>query len=467
MKKLTLSAIALAAALTGCQNSEVVNEINGTTDYHTSESIGFTSNTTRAAALDLTYLQGLTGGFTVYGHTKDASSWYGEGGVTIDGATSKYKWNTSFWVWADQTGAQEAKAPKWPAEDAATYPMTFFAANQTAAIEVTGTAAPGDVTKEIVISGAPADQKDLMAAWGQANEIPETGKIALNFKHILSKVNIGASIDAGYGVEIISAEFHNVRNNRNYDYAVSNTTTELGWDPWSAWSSTNLLDVPYLTTSATAATITGASAGTQLVGADGNMMLIPQSLIGALSADPAKSTTFANYSTDHSMVESTALTQPTSTAGSDRGAISAGAYITLIYRMYKDDGTTKTDIDKLGMADYEDHPYIVDATKRPNGFITSGLPTGATPLYIKVFIPITYDSWEAGKGYKFVAALGTDGAGSYFDDTYYDNKGGDTNLPITSDKGTGISPVDPNEPVTVKYIHFTVTATDWDGEESM
>ncbi len=314
-----------------------------------------------------------------------------------------------------------------------------------------------------------------MAAWNQSgNQAPENGKVNLDFKHILTKWNVSAQIDEDYEAEFISVKFVNTRNRRTYNYNQSPATiangTGLGWGAWTtAYTdptteiaivdniSFNYLGINHPVSVVNSATATKLHPTEAQVENSGNIMTIPQTLIKALATEPSTDGDFYNYSSNHELQTSVGTAEP-----ADAGRISQGTYLELIYRMWNTDPAVTVSNAKLGMDDYTDHPYLQTGYTRPTGYKADDIPTTATPLYIKVYIPIDYVT-NPNNAYNFVVTLGSTGAGNFFDDTYYDKNGNDTNLPITSDEES-IQPITPTDPVDEKLIHFTVTGDAWGDE---
>ncbi len=414
MKKLFVTLAAAALVMTGCSKNEIE-----TYDVPNPDHIGFTSSTSRASIADLTTLQGDEDGFRVYGTTDDeTTAWY----TNVDG-NNNYVYNGS-WSWA-------GTAALWPTTDAS-YPMNFYAmypaagAPNAEAIDV--------LTREVTIAAAAADQVDMLAAKAYTATKPASGHLNLTFNHILSKVNFGIIAGHEMEVEVQSVAIDNANSKNTYDYIAQ---------AWGTTTST-LADYVYYSEFDEPFKATGIASEDEVAPLytetphSNHLMLMPQS-----------NTSAAPEAWDYTTT-----------------TLETQSYIEVIYRIV--DTTPGEDyIGYTAGADYlTDYPnYVNDITW---GDYEGGLGTdddthynGA--LYIRVGFPLTL-AWEPGKGYTYNICLGTADStnGYYIEDTYYDNKGVNTGIPIVGPDGED---VEPGDPVTNGIINFIVDVNDWDDTE--
>ena len=408
MKKFVLGLAAMALIFASCAKNEVeqINEQNP-------DVISFSSTTARATINNLATLQADAAGFQVLGKTTGASSWFSSGG-TIDG-TNNYGFAASAWGWVGTPA-------KWPLVST-DYPMDFYAIYPPSA-SVTKNATTPTITDAITIAGTVAAQKDLLAAKASTASKPADGKLSLTFKHILSKINIGVIAGNGKTVIIQEAGAQNVYNKASYDYVAGTwlaspvITGNVGYEYFKGLV-------------AAAKSITGVAAETAepiyaAAVTNAHMMLMPQ--------------THASWN-------------PTS------GTVS-NSYISMTYRLK---GAAGDEVGYTDATDYlTDYPDFVDVTawSSYSGISSGATPYGTKPFYIKVGFPLATAggnfTWAPGKGYTYNLCLGTLGSsnGYYVDDTYYDEDGNDTGIPI---KGIVIG-----DPVSDGIINFKVDVTDWD-----
>ncbi len=452
MKKILMFVSLTSLVLASCSETEILDNLTQTPDYHNPSSIGFLSNTTRASVSNLEAIKESTTGFQVFGYANGADVWYCDSevaqGLTINGKNN-YFWNNNKWFWDDATSdnMNPADAPSWPGEGA--YPMTFFALYPPMA-----TYMPENVVAvepfTVVVNTTVADQVDMMAAWNQAaKQAPTNGKLDLDFKHILSKVNVSVQVSDGYTVEVAKAQFVNIKNNRKYDYSKPSA------EAWAAefdgqGTDAEIRDAYLYMAGLKEFAATGEDLVETLRPADnGNLMPIPQKLVAVVATERA--TVDTDFITDNA------------------ATMDNGAYIEVVYRMYSKDG----DLPKIGMSSSNDHSYlttVVDEKVTPHsdwklygtydGEDKVVTPTSNSKLYIKAYYPIK-DDLKMSNGYIYELQMKTAGSGYYVDDTYYDENGNDTNLPIDIDGQGAIDPVDPTDPVSQNEIHFNVTESAW------
>ncbi len=411
MKRLFIALATVSLILTGCSKNE-------TEDYNipNPDVITFSSSTSRAVIADLSTLTNATNGFRVYGKTNDVNNaWY----TNVDGSNN-YKYSTS-WGWAGTPAT-------WPTS-AASYPMNFYAMYP----DVAPAETPATVlTREITIAGSASTQEDLLAAKATANAKPASGQLSMVFNHILSKVNFGVIAGNGMTPEVQSVEVRNVHSKNTYDYI------SQAWDV----TTTDIASYDYFRNTALPFTTTGSDEDTPVpfytdnttpTAASAHLMLMPQS--SATSAPEPWDKTQSDLDTD--------------------------AYIKVIYRITDASGNY------IGYDKGSD--YLTDYTNYPNDITwepyTGGLGTNGTTeynghLYICVGFPLTIN-WTPGKGYTYNICLGTASStnGYYVDDTYYDENGVDTGIPIN---GPDDKPVKPGDPVTGGTINFLISVANWD-----
>lgn len=421
MKKMLWGLAASALVLSSCSNNEVFDEPNnGLKDPN---QINFMTSTTKANS---NTKEQLKGGFTVYANQsgKTASNaWY------LGPQTYKF---TTAWGW--DTGSAQTE---WPTAGTGNYPLDFYAfypktatgmAVPTASVAggvATLTAAITVQTPTVTGGLVTTNQTDYLAAKASTVAKPGNGYLALNFQHIMSKIN--AAIIPGFNtnVHVQAVKFQKPRTNGTFNYVGQS------WDITAAatrgvmtYMDKAIPGSPYTgDASGKVMTFTGSNVAEDATAAQpiynaghgNNLMLVPQILnpwvIGVTKPDvPAVD-------------------------GSE-------AYIEVIYRVTDKDGK-----DLIG---------YTDASKAP-GWTTK--PSAGRPLFIKVGFPLTAN-WEKGKGYTYNIKLGTADAtgGNYLEDTYYDENGEDTGIKIT-DGGGGT--VNPGDPVSKGTIGFTVTVSDW------
>lgn len=182
MKKILFAAVA-ALAITGCSQNEEIEKAAQTTE------IGFNAivkNTTRAAVTNM----GNLGNFKVHsyitGTTFDGSTELGT--AYMNGVLFETKDNTT---WTKATS--DTKTYYWPSD--ATKSVQFFAYPSTLisdfSIPTAGTS--GYPSFNYTVDNKADKQKDLVVAYESnktaTSEGVNAGKLTLNFKHILSRIN--------------------------------------------------------------------------------------------------------------------------------------------------------------------------------------------------------------------------------------------------------------------------------------
>ncbi len=200
MKNIFVTFAVAALVLSGCAKTET-----GERGYNIPDPgvINFSSSTSRASINDLSTLTDDGGGFRVYGTTADVTNaWYDN----VNGENN-YRYDAN-WGWAGDNA-------EWPITEPS-YPMHFYAMYPADA-PTTVTAATV-LSRDVTIADTAADQKDLLAAFAQADSKPASGQLTLTFKHILSKVNFGviAGNDMTPIVQAIAVKNVHSRNTYNY-----------------------------------------------------------------------------------------------------------------------------------------------------------------------------------------------------------------------------------------------------------
>lgn len=183
MKKILFAAVA-ALAITGCSHNEEIEKAAKTAE------IGFNAivkNTTRAAVTNM----GNLGNFKVHSYIT---------GTAFDGTTAELGtayMNGVLFETIDNTtwtkATSDTKTYYWPSD--ASKSVQFFAYPSTLisdfSIPAAGT--PGYPSFNYKVEDAAASQKDLVVAYESnktaTSEGVNTGKLTLNFKHILSRIN--------------------------------------------------------------------------------------------------------------------------------------------------------------------------------------------------------------------------------------------------------------------------------------
>jgi hypothetical protein len=397
MRKLVLTLAAAALLFASCTKEE-------TTSFITNENpnaIGFDFSTgklgTRAASNDLTALKGDTDGIGIYATNGSTPAEFI--------ANVAYKWNstTSKWAWdgTDKT---------WPTTEDG-YPINFYAYYPKSSVTLTAEV----MTKEYTVGTTMADQKDFLAA-KQTGVMtrPSSSNVALDFKHILSKVDFKVMAGSGMTAEVQSITLKNAFSVRTFDYSTA---------AWATAAATTGADYAYMSAPVITANKfpgTTPAAAVAVTGTSGSLMLIPQ-----------------DFSTR---------------AWDKKGApTTSDTYIEVVYRMYE----TATGKDVVG---------FTDATKDPD--YTGGAAASPGPLFVKVGYPLN-TVWEMNKAYTYTIYLGTPDAsgGNIVDPNFVDPSGGDSGLPVVDPDDPSPTPTPLPVPSPIvdgsKPIGFTVSVSDW------
>lgn len=114
-----------------------------------------------------------------------------------------------------------------------------------------------------------ADQVDLVTAVAQSKKTPLNASVSLNFRHILSEVQVKARCDSkAHQILIKAMKFGNIDNNGNYDFSRNEWTVNKGKTSYMLWQKDDH----------TYTTLTSAESDLSLVNSVGYSMLLPQRL---------------------------------------------------------------------------------------------------------------------------------------------------------------------------------------------
>ncbi|MDR0511327.1 MAG: fimbrillin family protein [Rikenellaceae bacterium] len=397
MKRAILGLASVAAIFASCAKTEI-SEVN----VNNPNVIGFEANTgkTRATTNDLAVIQANASGFGVYATNKTAPA------VEFI-ANEGYKYNAtkSAWEW------DAANPFLWPTQNA-DYPINFYAYYPKSSATLSTA-----LTQSYSVADAPANQIDYLAASkiGVVTR-PTSSNIALNFVHILSKIDFKVITGAAVTVEVQSISARNIGNNGTFDFAGM---------AWSAAPTAFGRTSSYMTaTNPAPANINkfASTNATAVRGSSGSLMLMPQNLTARAwdKTVPVKAS--------QSIIE-------------------------VVYRVYE----TASGKDVVGFSDASNHPDYAGSQAEAAGY------TG--PLFVKVAFSLN-SNWLMGKNYTYTIYLGDPGTsgGNLIDDKQVDTGGKDTDLPVV-DPGTGTT-VTPPGPITDpnKPIGFIVTVDQWGNE---
>jgi hypothetical protein len=397
--KMMCLSLATALMFAGCSKDEPAS-INNVREAN---SIGFEIGTgkTRATVADITVLQADAAGIGIYAAKGATSAQF------INNAS--YKYDGAKWVW-------DGPAYNWPTTGTATdYPIHFYAYHPKAGAG--GNVAPltAALTRTYTIEDAPVNQKDFLAAnHKNVASRPASSDVTLAFKHILSKVAFKIVTGSPVTVEVQSIAVKHVAKSNTFNFE------SLGWPAqpaaFSASHSYMTANNPQISSN----TFVGKTTAESVTGSSNSLMLMPQNLSGRAWFNPATG-------------------QPAA------APTAAQSYIEVVYRIYETGGD-----DMTGYTDATDHP---DYASLGNGV------TGA--LFVKVGYPLP-TNWEMGKAYTYTISLGTNDAsgGNLVDDTFIDEDGNDTNLPVVHPDTE--QPINVPEPIVPdKPIGFIVSVDNW------
>ena len=423
MKKIFVTLAVAGLMLTGCTKNETV-------DYGVSnpDVIAFSSFTSRAPINKLETLMNDEGGFKVYGVTNGGQEWH----TNVDG-TNNYAYAESNWGWKNTPA-------EWSMNDN-DYPMTFYAMYP--AVVPGNVDAPSTLTTSVTILATASTQVDMLAAKASAPSKPASGKLSMTFDHILSKVNLGVIPGHSMKPEILLVKINNVNNNNTYNY-VSHA--------WGS-ASTGAADYVYF----------------QIASAAGETpATLPFTVTGGTDEDvafPIYTGTAADAAHLMLMPQAQGTGAPAAwdfTVGTG-GTLETNAFIEVIYRI-TDVTTPATPTDYIGFTNassyiYDGYPNNITWDDYTNGLGDGTNNTYNGAFYIRVGFPVTVN-WLEGKGYIYNICLGTADStnGYYIDNTYYDEEGNDTGVPILSHG----DPVVNGDPVTSGVINFLLEVNNWD-----
>jgi hypothetical protein len=376
MKRTIFSLAAVALLAVGCAENSTT-EVNPIADP---EAIGFelSTGTTRATDNTLAILKANGTGIGVYAHKN------GAGVSEYFIANKAYKYTagtTNAWGWVE-----EGDWRMWP-EATGDYPIDFYAYYPK---DETGFTAN---QKTYTINAKVDEQIDhLFAVKSGINVRPPSGKVTLDFQHILSKIDFKVTTGANVTVHVQSISVKNVKNTGTFSLASSG---------WSSTGTEHTSDYDYMTNPVTKPAKSFTAASTTTVGDYGSMMLMPQN------------------------VDLTSWIRTATGLAPDDDE----TYVEVVYRVTETDGGE----DVVGYDDAEDHPDFASTTHDGHGEAHPG--TATEPLFVKVGYPLRGASghvWGRGHAYTYTLLLGDPGStGGYLIDEYFiDEDGVTTDLKV-------------------------------------
>ena len=409
---LAIAAVAIMAVSCSVNETEVIN-------VPTSDAIALNPSTAATRA-SVTYISNLQNGFAVYANTTN-NAWYSDGTYTIDGSHKHVyqggKWN--FEVPSPGLGI------KWP--DAGNYPIDFYAfypITNDAMTLVPTTPTPTSFTMDVKISPDVQKQIDIVSAKGSASMKPATANLALNFNHILSKVNFAITNSNDHAddkafVQAVGFKSVNSANNFNVLSQLWNTTGHKDLEIYNYYN-TFIED-----------------------GVSGTVELAAK-----LFDKDADKTRFYDGTTNPTLINANMMLLPQSPKmwivpqGTQKADLPEDdeAFVRIMYRYEHNQ-----DKDYIGFRDAQDHPDILNSVTHKN---YDG------PLYVKA--GFTYSgTWTQGKGYLYEIKLPGAGGGRLLDKMLYDKYGNRTDLEFPGGE--------PGEPIITadEYIHLIPIVTEW------
>lgn len=258
MKKILFAAVA-ALAITGCSQNEEIEKAAQTTE------IGFNAivkNTTRAAVTNIKNLGNFKVHSYITGTTFDGSTELGT--AYMNGVLFETKDNTT-WTTSD------TKTYYWPSDAKS---VQFFAYPSTLisdfSIPDTGTA--GYPSFNYTVDNEADEQVDLVVAYESnktaTSEGVNAGKLTLNFKHILSRINfayIPGNTNLTYTVTAV--KIADIKGGTaKYTFSASN----------GAWDVTSGTSKEYTYTVTQSSNVVENKSYYMLGGEDASLMLFPQ-----------------------------------------------------------------------------------------------------------------------------------------------------------------------------------------------
>lgn len=254
MKKTLLFALA-ALAMASCSKDE-------TTQVNDGKAIGFRTSLGKSTRANVTNLENL-------------STFY----VTALGNGSNYFTNMAVTSQDNGRTWQTSQTHYWPS-----YELEFFASNMRTNMNVTPEAQtiadfqPHVLSAPVGEAGYEA-QHDLVVAYNTGNRAQNEGTgVALNFKHVLSQIEIHAkNSNPTKKVEVLGVRISRLGTTGTFKLDPKAETTAAMTIPQSAWTLTGTLKQNYLLRSAVLATPkTLTETAQSIMPNDDNFMIIPQ-----------------------------------------------------------------------------------------------------------------------------------------------------------------------------------------------
>jgi hypothetical protein len=425
MKRTIFSLAAVALLAVGCAENSTT-EVNPVIKDDLN-AIGFEMGTSKTRT-DISDLEGDENGFKVFAIGAD----YGE---LIENKV--YKYTGSAWDWLDA----EANWQKWPTAGSTDYPLSFYAYYPT-------TSAPNlnvaSISPAVLINAQyqiaednEANLVDYLAAnHTGVNARPANGKVKLDFKHILSKIDFAVAAGPGVTVEVQSIKIHNIRKAGVFNYA------SLSWYG-NAGDGDALGDNDFTYTYLKAAdavdnsAIVAATDPVDINNVNGSLLLMPQDL--------------DDYAWEWN--DNTPGYVP---------ALSTDSYIEVVYRVWETNGNE----DVVGYGDSSNHPDWDTSETVHDPHDQTKHPADNTNLFVKVGYELG-GLWQMNTAYKYILKLGdpTKTGGYLIEENFIDEDGNETDLPVISPGSEDPYPdvPDPIYPESDE-IGFTVSTSTWDNE---
>ncbi|MFI3282276.1 MAG: fimbrillin family protein [Rikenellaceae bacterium] len=404
-----LIAVAALVAVTNCTKEEATVS-SASQSQSQSDVINLVANTTRAQTMELSDLMGDTTGFVVYATYTDTSSdaWL------IEGDSYIYDDTTSEWGWSDVDYAWPTDTDKYPVVFYSVYANDMDGVTTTPATELSTTT---PLTASIVIA-APDSQIDLLATATSTETKPSSGKLAITFDHVLSKIDFGIIPGLDKMVYVAAFSLGNLEDEGDYDLQAAS---------WSITSTTGDALYPLSDFSALDNVVGDETTATSLTNtaSEDSFMLLPQT------------TTVWDAENWGGVIDSISNT-----------------YIDMLYRATYDSDTSadgESYIDYIGYTLAQDHPSYDSTNPDHTKYYDMA-------LFIRAGYPLS-STWDKMKNYTYNIKIGTEDAtnGYLLDDVYYDEDGVETPFEVDLDKEIGDLISDGN-------IHFDVNVSIWDDE---
>lgn len=306
MKKTLFFALAALAAVSCSKDETTQTNIGSAIGFRASVGKSTRANATTLSNMNTFYVTALGNGAPYFTNMEVTSSDQGQ------------SWET-------------AQTYYWPS-----YPLEFFASNMRTNMVVTPTVQsiadfqPHIISAPVGEAGYEA-QHDLVVAYNTGNRADNEGSgVALNFKHILSQIEIHAkNSDAGHKVEVLGVRLCQMGTTGTFTLdpkAVTTPDLVIGQDMWEI---TGHLTQNYLLRSSIGATPKELTSEAQsIMPNDDNFMVIPQTTT-AWTGGPAADGTYISvlcriYSVSGD-VET--LLYPAPTANDDKAGVYAFAAV--------------------------------------------------------------------------------------------------------------------------------------------